>query len=452
MLCVGRAWGAYYLETVMASKHYYMGGQRIATNLISYAFDHDNPELELIQAPNETDTGYTALGTGAPQDLMATLDCLYGEPQNYTTDFLYLQSIGQEMEFVDCNATVGEPGEGTSSLEEPLCACEQSVYFANLNEANCDELEIIYFYHPDYLGSTEFITDMRGEPYQPVRRSLGEGGFFLNTPWCENLENQYAKSYTSFSSRFRFNGKEWDEETGNYYYGARYYDPKVNVWLSVDPLARKYPELSPYTYVANNPINLVDPDGRDIWRVKNGRLTLYKKTGDNYNVFQNAKGTEVFRTNQQVNWNNQDRPINENVKDYKQIVGLIANDRTSQNRMKDRANETGWDDSQFYSAGEFVDRMKTQAESQKKADAIGLGKDAVLTVVVPGGVPFLDDAALIEQWNELINNGETIPETMMRNGQQAIDNGQSFWSDLKYSVKSTINNIENAVKNGNAPW
>jgi len=194
------------------------------------------------------------IATGAPQDLMATLDCLYGEPLDYTTDFLYLRSIGQEIEFVDCNATVGEPGEGgggTDPLAEPLCQCEQSTYFAGLNEFNCDELEIIYFYHPDYLGSTEFITDMRGEPYQ----------FFLNTPWGENLENQYAKSYTSFSSRFRFNGKEWDEETGNFYYGARYYDPKVSVWLSVDPLASKYPNSSPYVFVANNPINLIDPDG-----------------------------------------------------------------------------------------------------------------------------------------------------------------------------------------------
>jgi RHS repeat-associated protein len=244
----------HYLETVMASKHYYMGGQRIATNLISYAFDHDNPELELIQAPSETDIGYTALSTGAPQDLMATLDCLYGEPQNYTTDFLYLQSIGQEMEFVDCNATVGEPGEGgggTDPLAEPLCQCEQSTYFAGLNEFNCDELEIIYFYHPDYLGSTEFITDMRGEPYQ----------FFLNTPWGENLENQYAKSYTSFSSRFRFNGKEWDEETGNFYYGARYYDPKVSVWLSVDPLSSEAPGWTPYRFCFNNPVMITDPTG-----------------------------------------------------------------------------------------------------------------------------------------------------------------------------------------------
>ena len=89
------------------------------------------------------------------------------------------------------------------------------------------------------LSSTEFITAIRGEPDQ----------FFLNKPWGDQAlrkslvgffsagaslprwqENQYAKSHTSFSSRFPFNGKEWDEETGNFYCGARYYDPKVSVY------------------------------------------------------------------------------------------------------------------------------------------------------------------------------------------------------------------------------
>ena len=54
------------------------------------------------------------------------------------------------------------------------------------------------------------------------------------------------------------------KKTGNYYYGARYYDPKISIWLSVDPLAHKYPSLSPYVFTGNNPIMLVDPDGRDI--------------------------------------------------------------------------------------------------------------------------------------------------------------------------------------------
>ena len=55
-----------------------------------------------------------------------------------------------------------------------------------------------------------------------------------------------------------------DEKTGLYYYGARYYDARTSVWLAVDPLAEKYPGLSPYAFVANNPIIYIDPDGREI--------------------------------------------------------------------------------------------------------------------------------------------------------------------------------------------
>ena len=60
------------------------------------------------------------------------------------------------------------------------------------------------------------------------------------------------------------NGKEKDFETGYHYYGARYYDSEKINWLSVDPLSYKYPSMSPYAYCANNPVILVDPDGRDI--------------------------------------------------------------------------------------------------------------------------------------------------------------------------------------------
>ena len=49
--------------------------------------------------------------------------------------------------------------------------------------------------------------------------------------------------------------------TGNYYYGARYYDPKISVWLSVDPLSSRDPSLLPYHFVKNNPLMLVDPNG-----------------------------------------------------------------------------------------------------------------------------------------------------------------------------------------------
>ncbi len=48
------------------------------------------------------------------------------------------------------------------------------------------------------------------------------------------------------------------------YFGARYYDSDLSIWLSVDPLAGKYPSMSAYMYCAENPVMLVDPDGMDI--------------------------------------------------------------------------------------------------------------------------------------------------------------------------------------------
>ncbi|MBO4588647.1 MAG: hypothetical protein J5711_07120 [Bacteroidales bacterium] len=56
-------------------------------------------------------------------------------------------------------------------------------------------------------------------------------------------------------------GKEKDSETGYHYFGARYYNSDLSLWLSVDPMSDKYPSLSPYNYCAWNPMKLVDPDG-----------------------------------------------------------------------------------------------------------------------------------------------------------------------------------------------
>jgi len=68
---------------------------------------------------------------------------------------------------------------------------------------------------------------------------------------------------------YKFTGHELDDEAGInlMYAGARYKDPVIGRWLSIDPLAAKYPGLSPYNYVMNNPVNAFDPDGRDVWFV-----------------------------------------------------------------------------------------------------------------------------------------------------------------------------------------
>ena len=79
-------------------------------------------------------------------------------------------------------------------------------------------------------------------------------------------------------SRSNFNGKEKDYESGFHYYGARYYWSEVLTgWLSVDPLADKYPNISPYAYCAWNPIKLVDPDGNAMtdFQDKDGNIIMH---------------------------------------------------------------------------------------------------------------------------------------------------------------------------------
>ena len=57
-----------------------------------------------------------------------------------------------------------------------------------------------------------------------------------------------------WNTPYLFNAKEFDEETGLYYYGARYYDPRLSLWISTDALKEKTPNVSPYIYTDNNPI------------------------------------------------------------------------------------------------------------------------------------------------------------------------------------------------------
>ena len=70
-----------------------------------------------------------------------------------------------------------------------------------------------------------------------------------------------ATTISAYQIHCSFSGKEKDSETGYHYFGARYYNSDLSIWLSVDPMSDKYPSLSPYNYCAWNPMKLVDPNG-----------------------------------------------------------------------------------------------------------------------------------------------------------------------------------------------
>src|SRR5690606_8994176 len=81
-----------------------------------------------------------------------------------------------------------------------------------------------------------------------------------------NQSTYYKSPYPTtntgdYDNAYKFNGKELDDATGMYYYGARYYDPRISIFISPDPLMIEYPNYTPYHYVHQNPINLIDPTG-----------------------------------------------------------------------------------------------------------------------------------------------------------------------------------------------
>jgi RHS repeat-associated protein len=106
-----------------------------------------------------------------------------------------------------------------------------------------------YFYHPDHLGSSSFITDATGYVDQHIQY-LPFGELFI------------SQRNTTFDSRYKFTAKELDNETNYTYFGARYYDSDVSIWLSVDPLFKYYPSTSPFDFAGNNPLYYIDIAGK----------------------------------------------------------------------------------------------------------------------------------------------------------------------------------------------
>src|SRR5262249_25637817 len=99
------------------------------------------------------------------------------------------------------------------------------------------------FLHADGLGSIIKTTDSSGAVLT-TRRYDAFG----------NLELDATSGYA-------FTGREWDTETGLYYYRARYYDAKIGRFVSEDPLGFGGDQVNLFSYVANNPPNLSDPSG-----------------------------------------------------------------------------------------------------------------------------------------------------------------------------------------------
>ncbi|MBR6179357.1 MAG: RHS repeat-associated core domain-containing protein, partial [Bacteroidales bacterium] len=222
------------------TKHYYAGTERVAARLGGGGLD------ALYHAIGNNNTIQTKANLLFDQSLEQVnnrilyennLDCIM------SNEFA-MEEFGH---WID-----GIPYQMQADVEFDYKKFKKMVH-SMLDDRNHGKEEEVYFYHSDHLGSASWITDSIGIPIQHLQ--------YL--PYGEPYVDQRHAGAT-YSERFRFTGKERDEETGYGYFGARYLDHDLmTMWLSVDPMADKYPSLSPYNYCAWNPIKLTDPNGNE---------------------------------------------------------------------------------------------------------------------------------------------------------------------------------------------
>ena len=254
------------------TKHYYTGMERVAARI----------------GDGGLDVGF----------YLSNTDSLHARANR-----LFSQSLAQvnrrvlEANDVDCimdgEMPVEELGIPFEEIPEQMSATVGTEYGEFVGAmhlvSNAGESPEVYYYHGDHLGSASWITDASGAAVQHLQ--------YL--PFGERFVDQRTSGYCE---RFTFTGKERDKETGFGYFGARYMDHELmTMWLSVDPMADKYPSISPYAYCAWNPVKLVDPDGCmiDEWRIdlNTGEVTKVGNKG--------GKTTDYYSfgtTNTQGDW------------------------------------------------------------------------------------------------------------------------------------------------------
>ena len=227
------------------TKHIYAGSQRIVSKIGDFAsYGSDPRRIEYAGANTDGLSVDYKAKYAAQQQVIKDNYKFFDVPYNGTDNDNYADGEG-----FCCN-----DGSMEAAMAQARKAQARAVARSFKDPDNYENLQ--FFYHPDHLGSSSFITNLEGEVVQHIEY-VPFGEVFIeerNSVW---------------NTPYLFNAKEFDEETGMYYYGARYYEPKLSVWMSTDSEELKFPNIGTYTYAANNPIKFIDADGKSARVTKN---------------------------------------------------------------------------------------------------------------------------------------------------------------------------------------
>lgn len=221
------------------TKHIYAGSQRIVSKVGDFAsYGSDPRRIEYAGANTDGLSVDYKSKYAAQQQVIKDNYKFFDVPYNGTDNDNYADGEG-----FCCN-----DGSMEAAVAEARKAQTRAVSRSFKDPDNYENLQ--FFYHPDHLGSSSFITNLDGEVVQHIEY-VPFGEVFI-----EERNNVWNTLYL-------FNAKEFDEETGMYYYGARYYDPRLSLWMSTDPMQEKYSHINTYCYAFNNPLNFVDLHGME---------------------------------------------------------------------------------------------------------------------------------------------------------------------------------------------
>jgi RHS repeat-associated protein len=236
-------------QALSYTKHYHIGSQRVASKIgTSERFGFYSEQI-------------IPLANLANADGINLIDVLQ-DPDEDGQNFNHLnERRNRILQAFDIPPLESE----TDDISEDENVTTGSNNFAHGFAGDLQHVEVFYF-HSDHLGSSNYMSNYDGD--------ISQHAEYL--PFGELLTDEHLNSH---NTRYKYNGKEFDQETGNYYYGARYFNPKTSLWLSVDPMAEKFPGWSPYAYAMHRPTVLVDPTGMsaespDDW--------VYDKQNDKY--------------------------------------------------------------------------------------------------------------------------------------------------------------------------
>ena len=284
------------------TKHYFLGDKRVASRIGTGLFNNvygrngsyvtagqqDYAErMNQIQRQKEAYYKQQGIAPGVP-----TMKGAYGDPENTGVGYnAVLTELGNHdvpqgwIQTPHPNTTPGtNPGAPVSWNDPSNPNDPQAGYGYIPNDTTKEET---FFYHSDHLGSTSYITDDKANITQ----------YDAYLPYGELLVDEHSSSE---ELPYKFNGKQFDEETGLYYYGARYLNPMASIWYGVDPLAEEYVNTGSYVYCVDNPITLIDangksssyPDDQSIWSgIGSFFKGVYKSFKNTYNMVRHPINT-----------------------------------------------------------------------------------------------------------------------------------------------------------------